>query len=632
MTRVDHRFNWPAPPEYRPLYGPEVGAGDTRPVPLQVPPTRILEQTFSYDYLGNLTNTWDDQNASYDRSLGDITHGSAIDGPNQIRSAPGVTARHDAAGNLVELKIERSGYCLHPSGSRCAQWFAYDWDEVGQLARARRWDFESTLPALPSGTLPSQTPSWDLHYGYSMGVRVLKSATDGVGPERHQVDVFDSLRLADAAFDTFWQPEDYQRDRDTMQVFLAGGMARVFYDGTTSLPRAPGQDYRHVYLQIGDHLGSSTAVIELATGELVERTTHTAYGAIESDHRPSRWHEASEPLKFTGKEEDIEVGLTYFGARYYAPRLGRWASADPLTIHGLGSDLNPYAYVRGRVMSHVDPFGLADHAALAAVDGAKAEGLRNPPPGSTYTYVGVYADRAEAWWTGQLEVLDRGTTPTHSDPGLPVAGANLFSHPPEALHSAGQLKSGYGPREATVDAVLFLTAVLPEVLGLAEAGIWAGAARLLGTRTAAGAVVTGEIGAVAAGTKELKAPFNPLKGQSNCVQAVIAFLRSVTMRTLVTARPDAAYNGGRIATANGQIAAQAGVRISPLGQQSTLMTTKPIQFFIVYPGSNASFAKHVLIGMNIAGRTLLYDPQSGEKFADVTKYGAFIAFPIALGK
>ncbi len=35
-------------------------------------------------------------------------------------------------------------------------------------------------------------------------------------------------------------------------------------------------------------------------------------------------------------------------------------SADPLTIHQFGADLNPYAYVGGRVMSDVDPFGLED--------------------------------------------------------------------------------------------------------------------------------------------------------------------------------------------------------------------------------------------------------------------------------
>ena len=30
-----------------------------------------------------------------------------------------------------------------------------------------------------------------------------------------------------------------------------------------------------------------------------------------------------------GKEEDVEVGLTYFGKRYLNPLLGRWVSPDP---------------------------------------------------------------------------------------------------------------------------------------------------------------------------------------------------------------------------------------------------------------------------------------------------------------
>jgi RHS repeat-associated protein len=63
-------------------------------------------------------------------------------------------------------------------------------------------------------------------------------------------------------------------------------------------------------------------------------------------------------MKFTGKADDIEVGLTYFGARNYVPRLGQWASADPLTIQGLQGDPNPYAYVSGRVIASTDPNGL----------------------------------------------------------------------------------------------------------------------------------------------------------------------------------------------------------------------------------------------------------------------------------
>jgi RHS repeat-associated protein len=40
---------------------------------------------------------------------------------------------------------------------------------------------------------------------------------------------------------------------------------------------------------------------------------------------------------FTGKEEDVEVGLVYFGKRFLSPALGRWVSPDPLGVHEPGS-------------------------------------------------------------------------------------------------------------------------------------------------------------------------------------------------------------------------------------------------------------------------------------------------------
>ena len=61
---------------------------------------------------------------------------------------------------------------------------------------------------------------------------------------------------------------------------------------------------------------------------------------------------------FTGKEEDIDVGLTYFGKRYLSPYLNRWISPDPLAVHAFGADLNVYAYVNARVLAAVDPLGL----------------------------------------------------------------------------------------------------------------------------------------------------------------------------------------------------------------------------------------------------------------------------------
>jgi RHS repeat-associated protein len=79
----------------------------------------------------------------------------------------------------------------------------------------------------------------------------------------------------------------------------------------------------------------------------------------------------------TGKEEDVEVGLQYFGKRYLNPLLGRWVSADPLAVHAPGdADLNVYAYVSGAVLKNVDPLGLdkseQTKAVEASYDTAKA--------------------------------------------------------------------------------------------------------------------------------------------------------------------------------------------------------------------------------------------------------------------
>jgi RHS repeat-associated protein len=358
LTRIDNTYKLPTVNGIAPWRSPfeaEIGTGDHHPVPLRTLPTRVKQQTFNYDGLGNLTASSDDLSARYDRSLGpNLGYGT---GPNQLRSGEGLQVRYDEAGNLAELKIERPGNCPTGAANQCAQWFAYDWDEIGQLARARRWNFDgNTLPPQASpDALPPLKPSWDLPYAYSQGARVRKSVADTADVARHTLEVFDTLRVEQTPFDS--TDGNYKVRRDNVHAY-PGGMAHVFWDTDGQLPHQAPDSLITMRLVMGDQLGSSSVVINHATSELVERTTYQPYGAVESDYRPSKSKAFREPYKFTGKEEDIEVGATYFGARYYQPYLGRFMSADPLIIHGLRSDLNPYAYVGGQVMTHVDPFGL----------------------------------------------------------------------------------------------------------------------------------------------------------------------------------------------------------------------------------------------------------------------------------
>jgi RHS repeat-associated protein len=326
----------------------ETGIGDTRPVPERTLTTRVRSQTNAYDWLGTTTETSDPGNALFDRSLGPI-----MNQQTRLETAgagAGVAAKYDEGGNMVDLTVRRTGTCTR---GLCIQRYGYEWDEIGQLVRARRWDYgtlPTTEPVYPA--YPSRAADWELRYSYAAG-RVRKTSINPSGETRHTIEVFPSLRLNRAQF---LASGEYERTPATETLYL-GKMARVVY-AATGMPIRAAADKRHVFFQIGDTLGSTSVVFDKQTSELVEKVSYDAWGRTESDYRPARWAGFREDYRFTEKEEDVEVGLTYFGARYYSAYLGRWLSPDPLQTHAGGSDPNTYAYVSGQHAQATDPLGL----------------------------------------------------------------------------------------------------------------------------------------------------------------------------------------------------------------------------------------------------------------------------------
>jgi RHS repeat-associated protein len=79
----------------------------------------------------------------------------------------------------------------------------------------------------------------------------------------------------------------------------------------------------------------------------------------------------NQPLRFTGKERDIETGFDYFGARYYRAEIGRFTTVDP-AMDFKASLLNPqkwnkYAYALNNPLRYVDPDGRQEaHAGVWA--------------------------------------------------------------------------------------------------------------------------------------------------------------------------------------------------------------------------------------------------------------------------
>jgi len=67
---------------------------------------------------------------------------------------------------------------------------------------------------------------------------------------------------------------------------------------------------------------------------------------------------------YTGHRDDPETGLTYMGARYYSPTLGRFMGVDPAGVNESNlHSFNRYAYANNNPYKYVDPDG--ENAALA---------------------------------------------------------------------------------------------------------------------------------------------------------------------------------------------------------------------------------------------------------------------------
>ena len=100
-----------------------------------------------------------------------------------------------------------------------------------------------------------------------------------------------------------------------------------------------------------DHLGSSSVVTD-RNGALIEETAFYPYGHPRNQYT----RDGTTPIadyRFTGKEQDIESRMTYFGARYYSGVLGTWASPDPAEQFP-----NLYLYAANNPLVFVDPDGL----------------------------------------------------------------------------------------------------------------------------------------------------------------------------------------------------------------------------------------------------------------------------------
>lgn len=288
----------------QPLPGEEV-APSLIPHPNDVAAARRYTETYAYDALGNLVEmhhqapgaggTWTRRyRYALNAAPGDRTNRlSSTSRPGDPPAGPFTnTYEHDARGNMTAMNLT-----------------TLVWNLLDQLAEIDLGGGGRALYA----------------YGIS-GARRRKTITrqGGMREERLYLGGLEIFRR-------FAPGGALRFERRTLHVGDDEGalatldVKTVDTDGVD--PANPvGQPL--VRYQLGDLAGSVGLECDAAGGVVTYEEYHpygsTAYRAARpgSDISLKRY-------RFSGKERDAESGLYYFGARYYAPSIGRWISPDP---------------------------------------------------------------------------------------------------------------------------------------------------------------------------------------------------------------------------------------------------------------------------------------------------------------
>lgn len=262
---------------------------------------------------------------------------------------------YDKCGNrilqrvtLIQADVYESEYYENSNRLKTDGTYAYTYDEAGNLtAKGNTFeiDGEDVMFTTKSGDgVEYREYSYDLlnrltcvkkngsiaaEYGYDpQGYRVVKKAG---GEVIHYV-----FEGTEPVFEKNVTTDDVKS-----YVYVLGKhLARV--DGVI------GDNEASVWFIHTDHLGSIRVVTD-KEGVVVWSTDYKPFGELfgQEGEGFEEWH------GFTGKELDADVGLVYYGARWYDVGTGRFITEDPVK-----DGLNWYVYCSNNPLMFIDPNGL----------------------------------------------------------------------------------------------------------------------------------------------------------------------------------------------------------------------------------------------------------------------------------
>lgn len=272
---------------------------------------------------------------------------------------------YDAVGNIINMKHVASGnswtrdYTYADKSNRLlsttvgTHTYNYDYHEKHGFCtkmphlEGMSWNFKEELIKTNRQSVNSGTPE-TTYYQYDSAGQRLRKVTERESSgdsshtkkdERYYLDGYEKYKCYHGANNGLIRESLSLMDEDHRFVTIEN--RNDVDDGT---------DKHLVRYQLHNHLGSAT--LELTdTAKVISYEEYHPFGTTAYQANNKDIKAASKRYRYSGKERDEESGFYYYGARYYAPWLGRWFNCDPA---GFVDGVNLYQFVSGNPIKYYD--------------------------------------------------------------------------------------------------------------------------------------------------------------------------------------------------------------------------------------------------------------------------------------
>ncbi|GLV55922.1 hypothetical protein KDH_27660 [Dictyobacter sp. S3.2.2.5] len=261
-------------------------------------------QQFTYDDAGNLysvqhqgANNW-----TYTLTVSDSSN-RAVDSQLTNQSVI-VNASFDGNGNQIQMP--------------------------GLLAMA--WNYRNNIASV-TVIARQNAPSDGEYYVYDGTGNRVRKVSEQYGNGGTVAHIEETLYLGSLEIRRITQGSSVTEERHSLRVLDGERAVTTRITWTQGTPPAGAANPQLRY-QLDNHLGSATLEVD-ANGQIISYEEYFPYGGTALVAGQNASEVELKQYRYSGKERDSMTGFYYYGARYYAPWLGRWMSPDPLgTVDG----------------------------------------------------------------------------------------------------------------------------------------------------------------------------------------------------------------------------------------------------------------------------------------------------------